>query len=70
MSTILILIMIAICLAVLSAAGWYLTVEKTFNTNGVDLFKMSLFALPLFVVIGVGLYILRCLKRDRSANRM
>ena len=76
---VLILSAIAISIFVIAAVSWHsveeihylktfypkhFTVEETFFASGVELIKVILIGLPLFLVMGVGLYLLGYLKKD------
>ncbi len=75
----LILSAIAISIVVIAAASWHsveeihylktfypkqFTVEEAFYASGVELIKVILIGLPLFLVMGVGLYLLCYFKKD------
>lgn len=75
----LILSAIAVSAAVVAAVSWHsveeihylktfypeqFTVEEAFYASGVELIKVVLIGLPLFLVIGVGLYLWRHRKED------
>lgn len=76
---VLILSAIAIGIFVIAAVSWHsveeihylktfypkhFTVEEAFFASGVELIKVILIGLPLFLVMGVGLYLLGYLKKD------
>ena len=76
---VLILSAIAISIVVIAAVSWHsveeihylktfypkqFTVEEAFYASGVELIKVILIGLPLFLVMGVGLYLLRYFKKD------
>ena len=73
-----VLILSAITIAVIAAVSWHsveeihylktfyprqFTVEEAFYASGVELIKVILIGLPLFLAMGVGLYWLRHLKK-------
>ncbi|HEX9757241.1 MAG TPA: hypothetical protein VGB26_05520 [Nitrospiria bacterium] len=75
----LILSVIGICMVVIASVSWHsveeihylksfypkqFTVEEAFYASGVELIKVILVGLPLFLVIGIGLYCLWCFKRE------
>lgn len=75
---------IAISLIVFSAVSWHsveeihylktfypdhFTVEEAFYASGVELIKVILIGLPLLIVVGAGLYVLRCFKTKADLNR-
>jgi hypothetical protein len=47
----------------------HFSVEEAFYASGVELIKVILVGLPLFLVIGAGLYVLRYFKKDVANNR-
>ena len=73
---------IAICIIVIAAVSWHsveeihylktfypkqFTVEEAFYASGVELIKVILIVLPLFFVIGLGLYGLCTSNKDRES---
>lgn len=40
------------------------TVEEAFYAGAVEIIKIAIISLPFLLVIGVGLCLLRCIKRD------
>ena len=78
----LILSVIGICMVVIASASWHsveeihylktfypkqFTVEEAFYASGVELIKVILIGLPLFFVIGIGLYWLCDFKKDAES---
>ena len=76
---VLILSGIVISIVVIAAVSWHsveeihylktfypkqFTVEEAFYASGVELIKVILIGLPLFLLIGAGLYLLRHFKKD------
>ncbi len=76
---VLIISAVAIGMAVIAATSWHsveeihylktfypdhFTVEEVFYAGGVELIKIVLIGLPLFIMIGVGLCLLWYLKKD------
>ncbi len=70
-----ILSVIAISIVVVSAVCWHsleeihylksfypqqFTVEEAFYASAVELIKIAIIGLPFFLVVGTGLYLLRC----------
>ena len=75
----LILSAVGISIVVIAAVSWHsveeihylktfypkqFTVGEAFYASGVELIKVILIGLPLFLVIGAGLYLLRYCKKD------
>ena len=78
----LILSVIASCVIVIAAVSWHsveeihylktfypkqFTVEEAFYASGVEIIKVILIGLPLFFVIGIGLYWL-CINKKGSKS--
>ena len=76
---VLILSAIGISIVVIAAVSWHsveevhylktfyprqFTVEEAFYASGVELIKVILIGVPLFLVIAAGLYLLRYCKKD------
>ncbi len=77
----LVVLAVAVSLVAIAAVSWHsveeihylktfyptrFTVEEAFYASGVELIKVFLIALPLFIVIGAGLSLLRHHKRERD----
>ena len=80
---VLILSAIAICIVVIAAVSWHsveeihylktfypkqFTVEEAYYASGVELIKVILIGLPLFLVMGAGFYLLRYFKKDNKSQ--
>ncbi len=80
---VLILSAIAICIVVIAAVSWHsveeihylktfypkqFTVEEAYYASGVELIKVILIGLPLFLVMGAGFYLLRYFKKDAESQ--
>ena len=78
----LILAAFTLCIIVITVVSWHsveeihylktfypkqFTVEEAFYASGVELIKVILIGLPLFFVIGLGLYGLCCSNKDRKS---
>jgi hypothetical protein len=78
---VLILSAIAICIVVIAAVSWHsveeihylktfypkqFTVEEAYYASGVELIKVILIGLPLFLVMGAGFYLLRYFKKNNE----
>ena len=78
----LILSVITLCIIVIAAVSWHsveeihylktfypkqFTVEEAFYASGVEFIKVILIGLPLFFVIGIGLYWLCVFKKDTES---
>lgn len=73
------LLVILACLLVIAAAAWHsvdeihylktfypdrFTVQEAFFAAGVELIKVLLIGLPLFLSIGIGLHLVRTFRKD------